>query len=78
MKINWKVRMKHKQFWVSIIALLAVLANQVAAIFSADITLISTQLTDVSETILLILSAMGIIIDPTSSGLSDEEEKLNK
>ena len=32
MKINWKVRLQHKQFWVSLIALLLVLANQTAGI----------------------------------------------
>lgn len=77
MKINWKVRLQHKQFWVSLIALLLVLANQVASIFMLDITLISEQITGVSETILMILALMGIIIDPTTSGVNDSVNSMD-
>lgn len=76
MKINWKVRMQHKQFWVSLIALLLVLANQIAGIFMLDITLISEQITGVSETVLMILALMGIIIDPTTSGVNDSDNAM--
>ena len=71
MKINWKVRMQHKQFWVSLIALLIVLANQIAGIFNVDIKIYSEQVTGISETILMILALMGIIVDPTTNGVSD-------
>lgn len=76
MKINWKVRMQHKQFWVSLIALLIVLANQIAGIFNVDITIYSNQVTGISETILMILALMGIIVDPTTSGASDSSQAL--
>lgn len=71
MKINWKVRMQHKQFWVSLIALLIVLANQIAGIFNVDFTIYSEQVTGISETILMILALMGIIVDHTTNGVSD-------
>lgn len=77
MKINWKVRLQHKQFWVSLIALLLVLANQIAGIFMFDITLISEQITGISETILMILALMGIIIDPTTTGVNDSNKALD-
>lgn len=76
MKINWKVRMQHKQFWVSLIALLIVLANQIAGIFNVDITIYSEQVTGISETILMILALMGIVVDPTTSGVSDSWQAL--
>ena len=76
MKINWKVRLRHKQFWVSLIALLLVLANQVAEIFGYDITVYNDQITALSETILGILILLGIIVDPTTQGLSDSERAL--
>ena len=75
--INWKVRLKHKQFWVSLIALLVVLANQVAGIFNVDITIYNEQITAVSETVLSILALLGIVIDPTTSGVSDSQQALN-
>ena len=76
MKINWKVRMQHKQFWVSLIALLIVLANQIAGIFNVDITIYSEQVTGISETVLMILALMGIIVDPTTNGASDSMRAL--
>lgn len=77
MKINWKVRLQHKQFWVSFIAFLVVLANQIAGIFNVDITFYNGQVTSISETILSILALLGIIIDPTTSGISDSEQAMN-
>lgn len=77
MKINWKVRLQHKQFWVSLIALLLVLANQTAGIFNVDITIYNAQITAVSETVLSILGLLGIIIDPTTAGASDSSRALN-
>ena len=49
MKINWKVRLQHKQFWVSLIALLIVLANQIAGVFYVDITIYNDQVTAISR-----------------------------
>ncbi|KEK12129.1 holin [Lysinibacillus sphaericus] len=77
MKINWKVRLQHKQFWVSLIALLLVLANQTAGIFNVDITIYNAQITAISETVLSILGLLGIIIVPTTKGTPDSEQALN-
>ncbi|MBB5148156.1 phage holin [Ureibacillus thermosphaericus] len=76
MKINWKVRLQKKSFWVSLIALLLVLANQVAEIFGYDITVYNDQITALSETILGILILLGIIVDPTTQGLSDSDRAM--
>ena len=76
MNINWKVRLQHKQFWVSLIALLIVLANQIAGIFHVDITIYNDQVTAITETVFSILALLGIIIDPTTSGTSDSTQAL--
>lgn len=76
MKINWKVRLQHKTFWVSLIALLIVLANQIAGIFNVDITIYNDQVTAILETVLSILALLGIVIDPTTQGASDSAQAL--
>ena len=76
MKINWKVRLQHKTFWVSLISLLIVLANQIAGIFNVDITIYNAQVTAITETVLGILALLGIIIDPTTSGASDSYQAM--
>ncbi|MFJ8087400.1 phage holin [Lysinibacillus sp. NPDC095746] len=77
MKINWKVRIRRKQFWVSLIALLIVLANQIAGIFYVDIKIYNDQVTAISENIPSILGLLGIIIDPTTIGVSDSTEAMD-
>jgi len=76
MKINWKVRLQHKGFWVSLIALLLVLANQIGSVFGVDVTIYNSQVTAIAESVLAILALLGIIIDPTVNGLSDSEQAL--
>lgn len=61
MGINWKLYLQYKQFGVSQIALLLVLANQTAGIFNVDITIYNVQITAISETVLSILGLLGII-----------------
>ena len=73
MKINWKVRLRHKGFWVSLIALLLVLVNQIGSTFGLDITVYNSQVTVITESVLAILALLGIIIDPTTPTLSDKE-----
>ncbi|BDH62049.1 hypothetical protein MTP04_21790 [Lysinibacillus sp. PLM2] len=76
MKINWRVRLRHKQFWISLIALISVFANQIASIFNVDITLFSSQLTDLAETILMLFVLLGILVDPTTEGFFDSDQAL--
>ncbi|GGG34369.1 putative holin, phage associated [Lysinibacillus alkalisoli] len=76
MKINWKARLRHKPFIVSLFSLLLLLGNQLAAIFNADFTIYNDQITTLAETILAILVLLGIVIDPTTDGITDSEQAL--
>lgn len=58
------------------IALISVFLNQVASIFNVDITIFSSQLTDLAETVLMIFVFLGIVIDPTTQGIKDSEQAL--
>lgn len=78
MKINWEVRFTNRTFLVSLIALLVVLANQVATLFGVDIQVYSDAFTAISETVLTILALMGIVVDPTTKGVSDSERVMNR
>lgn len=69
--VNWKVRLKHKTFWVAALSAVLVFANNIAAAFGHDITIVSEQITTVAESALGILVLLGIITDPTTSGISD-------
>lgn len=78
MKINWKVRLKNRAFWIAIIPALALLGKQVLELFgvNVDFTNVSKELLGIIETIFVILAIIGVITDPTTAGISDSERAL--
>lgn len=77
MKINWKVRLKHKPFLVSLFAFLLLLVQQVTAAFGYSLPeAVGEQATAIFNTILSILILLGIVIDPTTSEVSDSVQAL--
>ena len=76
--INWKVRIKNKAFWLALIPAVLLLVKQVLAIggISIDILTLSDQLKSVIETIFVILAIVGVVNDPTTSGISDSSQAL--
>nr|DAF52618.1 MAG TPA: holin [Siphoviridae sp. ctnR613] len=78
MKINWKVRVKNRAFWIAIIPALALLGKQVLELFgmSVDFTNVSKELLGIIETVFVILAIVGVITDPTTTGISDSERAL--
>ena len=77
MKINWKVRFKHKTFLVALFSGVLILAQQVAGFFGVDTTVYNDQATDLFNTVLGLLVLLGVINDPTTKGaISDSEKAL--
>lgn len=75
MNVNWKVRIKNKIFWLSIVPAVLVLVQKVLVVFgvSFDPTILSGQLTDIIESVFLVLAIIGIVVDPTTKGVSDSD-----
>lgn len=71
--INWKVRIKNKVFWLSIIPAILLLIQAVAAVFgyTLDFAVLSDKLIAVVEAAFVVLAILGIVADPTTSGMSD-------
>ena len=78
MKINWTVRMKNKVFWLTFIPARLVLVKAVANLFGFTINLIDIEsnLIEVIEALFLVLGIVGIVSDPTTSGVGDSENAL--
>lgn len=78
MKINWTVRIKNKVFWIAFIPAILMLIKAVANVFgfAIDLSMLESNLTDVVEAAFLVLGIVGIIADPTTSGISDSENAL--
>ena len=71
--INWKVRLKNKQFWVSVIPALALVIQAVAAVFgwTLDFSNMTGRLIAVVDAVFALLVILGIVVDPTTAGVGD-------
>lgn len=78
MKINWKVRVRNKAFWVTLIPTALLLVSQVAGVFgfALDLTALGDKLIGIAGTVFLILSLVGIVVDPTTEGVNDSERAM--
>lgn len=76
--INWKVRIRNKQFWVSLIPALALLVQAVAAVFGFTLNLeemVGKILTVVSA-VFAVLAILGVVVDPTTAGIGDSARAM--
>lgn len=73
--INWKVRIKNKIFWMSIIPAIALLAQSVLSVFNIqfDFSDLVQKLLTVVEAVFGILVIMGVVVDPTTAGVGDSK-----
>ena len=73
--INWKVRIRNKQFWLAVIPAVALVAQAVAAVFgyTIDLTNIVGKLQAVVNAVFALLVILGIVVDPTTEGVRDSK-----
>lgn len=71
--INWAVRFKNKQFWLSFVPAVLLLVQVVAAVFGFELDLgdLGNKLLNVVNALFAVLTLLGIVTDPTTSGVSD-------
>ena len=75
MRINWKVRIKNKSFWLALVPAFLLIAQTVAVPFgyNFDIDLINKQLLDIVNAAFGVLTIVGVVADPTTAGITDKE-----
>lgn len=76
--INWKVRIKNKNFWMTLIPAVLMLVQVVAAVFgfSLDLGDLGNKLLAVVNAVFAVLTILGIVTDPTTAGISDSDQAL--
>ena len=76
--INWKVRIKNKQFWTTLIPALALLVQAVAALFGYTLNLegLAQKLLTVVNAAFAVLVILGIVVDPTTAGVGDSQRAM--
>lgn len=75
-KINWKLRLQNKTTLVSLIGLVISFGYTVCALLGITPSVDESELTNLVMMGLDILCLVGIVVDPTTSGISDSEQAL--
>ena len=77
-KINWMVRIQNKAFWLSLIPAVLLLIQVVAAVFGYQLDLgeLGNRLLAVVNALFAVLAVLGVITDPTTSGVCDSDGVL--
>lgn len=78
MNINWKVRIKNKNFWITVIPAFLLFVQAVLSIFGVSINIgeIGNKLIAVVNTAFVVLTILGIVTDPTTDGFSDSIQAM--
>lgn len=71
--INWKVRIRNKNFWVAVIPALLLLIQVVASVFGYTLDLgdLGNKLLAVVNAVFAVLAVLGVVTDPTTAGVGD-------
>lgn len=76
--MDWQARIKNKTFWLALIPAVIVLIQVVGDIFGLDLsklTGLSEQLIAVVNAVFVVLSILGVVVDPTTEGVKDNKEE---
>lgn len=78
MMINWKVRLLNKTFWITLVPALALLLQTFLAVFGVKLELGETidKVLVFINTLFAVLMIVGIVNDPTTSGVSDSTRAM--
>ncbi len=75
-KINWKARFKNKAFLISFIALIISFVYKALEIFEIIPRISESELFDCISIVVNLFGLLGVVVDPTTKGLSDSERAL--
>ena len=76
MKINWKVRLRNKPWLASVIALVISFLYDLLEMLELAPPLSEDWVLSLCQTILTLLTALGVVIDPTTAGAADSDRAM--
>lgn len=76
MKINWKVRFRNPVWLAGFISTIVSFAFVLLKLFDVAPAVSESAIMDGVHAMITILSAIGVLVDPTTKGMSDSERAL--
>ena len=77
MNINWKVRFKNKPWLASFLGLIIGFVFSMLSLFDIFPSFTKNQVLQIVDQVLTFLGLIGVLVDPTTAGLSDSKRALN-
>lgn len=76
--INWTVRIKNKNFWLTAVPAILLLIQAVASVlgFNLDLGEFGDKVVEVINAIFVVLAILGVVSDPTTKGIGDSAQAL--
>ena len=76
--VNWKVRLKNVNFWLTAIPALLLVLQTLAALFGWQLELgaLQEKLLAVVNAVFALLAVLGVVNDPTTAGLRDSNRAM--
>lgn len=75
--INWKLRIKNKTTLVTLLVAVATFVYQIFGIIGYVPPVSESEVVQVIGTLCNLAVALGIVVDPTTAGISDSDMALN-
>ena len=76
MKINFKVRAKNPVFWLTVIPALVTFVYTVLGACGVVPSVSEDMVTNIITAVVSALTALGVLVDPTTKGVSDSKRAL--
>ena len=78
MKINWKVRVRNRQFWLGVVGAIGAFALSLADAlgFGGSASPWVEAIEGVASAMLTVLALLGVVVDPTTEGVGDSSQAL--
>ena len=76
MKINWKIRFKNKVWLTSFVGVVVGFIYQLLAMFGIVPVISEDNLLELLGMLITLLAGLGIIVDPTTKGVSDSDRAM--
>lgn len=76
MKINWKVRFKNPTWLTMFLSLIVGFTFNILKMFDIVPKITQNQIMEIVSQVLTFLGLIGVLVDPTTSGIGDSERAL--
>lgn len=76
MRINWKVRLQNKTWLLAMVAAVLAFTYQLLGLLGITPAVSQDQISQLIGLAINVLVALGVVVDPTTSGMGDSSQAL--